>query len=104
MRWRARYHSRSAINSVVVDLGTDVDQEALRSRALTSGLPAAKPLILGQKLWSRFASVRLFSAAAEPPDRHAGLVWRVDLAQPDHPAALGQLERALVIDTAPFRR
>jgi hypothetical protein len=76
--------------SVVVDLRTDVSQEALRSRALTGGLPAAKHLILGQKLRSRFASVRLFSAAAESPDLHAGLVWRVDLAQPDHPSSLGQ--------------
>ncbi|HEX8935898.1 MAG TPA: hypothetical protein VF788_17325, partial [Pseudonocardiaceae bacterium] len=39
---------------------------------------------------AQFASVRLFSAAAESPNLHAGLVWRVDLAQPDHPSSLGQ--------------
>jgi hypothetical protein len=37
-------------SSAAVDVPTDVDREALRSRPLTGGLPAAKHLILGQEL------------------------------------------------------
>jgi hypothetical protein len=73
-------------SSVAVDVGTDVDREALRSRARTGGLPAAKHLIMGQVFHAQ-ASQR----AATHRSCTLGLVWHpVGLVQPDHAAAQGR--------------
>jgi hypothetical protein len=70
-------------SSVAVDVPTDVDQETLRSRALTGCVSPAEHLILG-----RCFSTSLSAAFT---DLDAGTGWHpVGLAQPDHPEPRGQ--------------